>query len=237
MNTSTTGRVLKATLATALVALAFPILMGGCPAEEDTLLLRYVNMVTMPRMVTSTARGGGVDMPAAQYKASTTGYFAVGGGRAEAIVYDKDMIELGTIGEPGQYNHAYNLIALGNDETLEYSLLDLPMNHSDPAAGTAEIHFVHGVEVGGVQVDVYVVPVGSGVSGAPVASTLPYTHSQSTVLSTVGTYDFVSCFAGTTSEMFRTTVTVESGRRYISVLVSPPSVTGSFKTIDWNNVV
>ena len=236
MNTSTTGKVLKAGLATALAALAFPILMGGCPDKDSTLLLRYVNMVTMPRMVTSTAKAS-VDMPAAQYKASTTGYYAVGGGRAEATVYDKDMIELGSIGNPGQYNHVYNLIALGNDETLEYSLLESVMNHPDPAAGTAEIHFVHGVEVAGVQVDVYVVPVGSGVAGTPVATGLAYTHDQSTVLPSVGTYDFVSCFAGTNTEMFRTTVTVESGRRYISVLVSPPSVTGSFKTIDWNNVV
>ncbi len=215
-------------------------MMGGCPGPAGLVGpsdVRYVNMATHGQMASSTCTFDSVNFgPLSQYNA--TPYEILTTSNAAASVTDKDgnSVFADTSLQISE-DHVVNLVALGKDTNVELVEVSKYHERTLPAAGEVNISFVNGVEEN-FGVDIYVVNVGAPVSGSPVVSGMTYTESNDPTLTFDGAgKDLVACFHGTTTEMFRTSVTLSGGTEYLAVMVSPAGLPGSFKVMNFNEVL
>lgn len=221
----------------AALALLSTVMMGGCPGEglkNGPSDVRYVNMATHGQMASSSFLLDTVNFgPVSQY--SETGYeiFSNTNASVPASVTDKDGNSVfATTDFVVDGGFLVNAIALGKDTNVEVAKVVHQLDRTLPGAGEYMISFVNGVEES-FGVDIYVVNVGAPVSGSPVVSGMTYTEDQDSTLTFDGLgKDLVACFHGTTTEMFRTSMTPSGGQEYLAVMVSPAGLPGSFKVLN-----
>lgn len=240
MNKVKTNKVLRFGASLLALALLSTVMMGGCPGGsggDGPSDVRYVNMATHGQMATSTCNfDASVFGPLTQYDA--TPFEILSTLDAPATIKDKDnntVFATTELNLPSDF--VVNMIALGKDTTVE--MIDVSKSHgrSLPGAGEVNISFVNGVEEN-FGVDIYVVNVGASIAGkTPVVSGVTYTEwSDDTMTFDGAGKDLVACFHGTTTEMFRTSVTLTGGTEYLAVMVSPAGLPGSFKVLNFNEV-
>lgn len=218
------------------LALLSTVLMGGCPGFSELPKasdVRYVNMASHGQMANSTLTFdtnfiGKVD----QYSKSF--YTGQSPKKAVAMITDKDGNAVCNVPDFECPSDSYvSMISLGSDTNVELVKVSRYHDSLYPGAGEFKVTFVNGVEQA-FGVDVYVLNVGAPVSGTPAVSGITYTEDAAATVTLTGTTkDFVACFHGTTTEMFRTTVTLSGGDEFLSVLVSPTGLPGSFKTMNF----
>ncbi len=242
MNKVKSNKVLRFGASLLALALLSTVMMGGCPAnaaKEGPSDVRYVNMATHGQMATSTFQLDTVNFgPVNQY--SETGYevFENTNNSIPALAKDKDgNTVFATTDFEVSGGYQTNIIALGKDTTVEVALVDMAADRDAPGAGEVHFSFVNGVEET-FGVDIYVVNVGESLAGkTPIVSGITYTESSQDTMTFDGAgKDLVACFHGTTTEMFRTSVTLTGGTEYLAVMVSPAGLPGSFKVLNFNEV-
>lgn len=220
----------------AALALLSTVMMGGCPGGgggDGPMDVRYVNMASHGQMASSTLTfDTNVFGPLTQYGA--TPFEILNTTDASAMITDKDgnlVFNTTDFHIPGDF--VVNMISLGSDTNVEMVEVSKWHGRSLPGAGEYEVSFVNGVEQS-FGVDIYVVNVGAGISGTPVATGMTYTEDSTVKLTFDGLgKDLVAVMHGTTTEMFRTSITPSGGQEYLAVMVSPTGLPGSFKVMNF----
>ena len=227
----------KFALSVSAICLLAVTQIGGCTGSSGGSVsnssdVRYVNMATDVKMNPTRASFDSFDFgTVAQYAASpltvmtptTQGFF----------IDDKDGVNVYVNANEGiTANSRFDIIAVGNSSTSVGLVKIWEIKGSSmPGAGEVRLKFVNGYDTQAV--DVYVVPAGNAVAGAPDVANLLYGGAFTETRSITGSHDFVACTPGTTTELFRTNINLVGGNVYLSILVKPTALAGSFKNLNF----
>lgn len=210
--------------------------IGGCSSSSsgsgssNLSDVRYVNMATDPKMNPTHASFDSFDFGnVAQYSAS--GFTTMTPTTQGFFIDDKDGANVYVNASEGiTPNSRFDIIAVGNSSTSLGLVKIWEINGSSmPGSGEVRLKFVNGYDTQAI--DVYVRPAAAAVSGAPDVANLGYGATFTETRSITGSYDFIACSPGTTTELFRTNINLSGGKVYISIAVKPAASAGSFKNL------